>query len=147
MEKITHQRTRPKESPNRLVHCFILWLSPSDCDATIQWECQTVIIHSKNANNRGYAGVLFPFKNFRGFSIFWVGVFPIRFTICLSFFKFFFVQIIGATTFSWSTRIKGFAICFVLGFVLSILGIAVIPLGLKLFALLYTLGNVCSIAR
>lgn len=63
------------------------------------------------------------------------------------FFKFFFPQIIGATTFSWSTRIKGFAICFVLGFVLSILGIAVIPLGLKLFALLYTLGNVCSIAR
>ncbi|CAG2100901.1 unnamed protein product, partial [Medioppia subpectinata] len=37
-------------------------------------------------------------------------------------------QISSATSLSWSTRIQGFAICFVLGFVFSILGSALIAL-------------------
>lgn len=49
---------------------------------------------------------------------------------------------------SWGTRIKGFVICFVLGFVLSILGTAMmaLPRGLLIFALFYTIGNVLSMA-
>lgn len=48
-----------------------------------------------------------------------------------------------------STRIKYFAVFFVLGFIMSIIGAALIPLpkGLILFALFYTVGNVCSMAR
>ncbi|XP_054166301.1 vesicle transport protein SFT2A-like [Oppia nitens] len=57
-------------------------------------------------------------------------------------------QINSATTLSWSTRIQGFAICFVLGFVFSILGTALLalPRGLILFAMFYTLGNITSMA-
>ncbi|KAH7639489.1 vesicle transport protein SFT2B [Dermatophagoides farinae] len=53
-----------------------------------------------------------------------------------------------SSSLDWSTRIKGFIICFVLGFIMSIIGTALIPLprGLALFALFYTLGNGCSIA-
>ncbi|KAG5447874.1 Vesicle transport protein SFT2B, partial [Clonorchis sinensis] len=48
---------------------------------------------------------------------------------------------------SWSTRIKGFAICFVLGIVFSILGSVFLwlPKGLILFALFYTIGNLLSL--
>ncbi|CAG2121910.1 unnamed protein product, partial [Medioppia subpectinata] len=55
-------------------------------------------------------------------------------------------QISSATSLSWSTRIQGFAICFVLGFVFSILGSALIalPKGLLLFAMFYTIGNLTS---
>ncbi|CAG2112639.1 unnamed protein product, partial [Medioppia subpectinata] len=57
-------------------------------------------------------------------------------------------QISSATSLSWSTRIQGFAICFVLGFVFSILGSALIalPKGLILFAMFYTIGNLTSMA-
>ncbi|CAK9254385.1 unnamed protein product, partial [Sphagnum jensenii] len=57
-------------------------------------------------------------------------------------------QINSATTLSWSTRIQGFAICFILGFVFSIIGSALIalPKGLLLFALFYTVGNLTSMA-
>jgi len=57
-------------------------------------------------------------------------------------------QVNSATTLSWSTRIQGFAICFVLGFVFSIIGSALIafPKGLLLFALFYTIGNLTSMA-
>lgn len=58
-------------------------------------------------------------------------------------------QLVDATTLSWSTRIKGFAICFVLGFVLSIMGSAFLALpgkGLLIFALFYTTGNMLSMA-
>ncbi|XP_054165503.1 vesicle transport protein SFT2B-like [Oppia nitens] len=49
---------------------------------------------------------------------------------------------------SWSTRLQGFVICFILGFVMSIIGGACIalPKGLVLFALFYTLGNIISMA-
>ncbi|TGZ65847.1 hypothetical protein CRM22_005678 [Opisthorchis felineus] len=48
---------------------------------------------------------------------------------------------------SWSTRIKGFAVCFVLGIVFSILGSVFLwlPKGLILFALFYTTGNLLSL--
>ena len=58
-------------------------------------------------------------------------------------------QLVDATTLSWSTRIKGFIICFVLGFVMSILGSAFLALpgkGLLIFALFYTTGNLMSLA-
>ncbi|ESO84858.1 hypothetical protein LOTGIDRAFT_221769 [Lottia gigantea] len=56
-------------------------------------------------------------------------------------------QFSDATTLSWSTRIKAFAVCFVLGVGLSILGSCLMfaPNGLVLFGVLYTLGNVLSL--
>lgn len=50
---------------------------------------------------------------------------------------------------SWSTRIKGFAICFVGGFILSIIGTMFLALpfkGLIIFGIFYTVGNIMSIA-
>lgn len=51
------------------------------------------------------------------------------------------------TTFSWSTRIKGFCILFVIGILLSFLGCFALFLkrGLNTFAIFYTLGNVVSL--
>ncbi|CAL1543061.1 unnamed protein product [Lymnaea stagnalis] len=56
-------------------------------------------------------------------------------------------QISDASTLSWSTRIKGFLICFVLGAGLSILGscLLFLPNGLIIFAVLYTIGNILSL--
>ncbi|GFO15332.1 vesicle transport protein [Plakobranchus ocellatus] len=57
-------------------------------------------------------------------------------------------QISDATTLSWSTRIKGFLFCFILGAVLSILGSCLLFMrnGLVIFGVLYTLGNILSMA-
>ncbi|KAL8566955.1 hypothetical protein ACOMHN_059755 [Nucella lapillus] len=57
-------------------------------------------------------------------------------------------QINDASTLSWSTRIKLFALCFILGATLSILGSCLIFLknGLIIFSILYTLGNILSLA-
>ncbi|KAK7494799.1 hypothetical protein BaRGS_00013926 [Batillaria attramentaria] len=57
-------------------------------------------------------------------------------------------QVSDASTLSWSTRIKLFAICFVLGAGLSILGSCLLFMknGLTIFAILYTLGNLLSLA-
>lgn len=51
------------------------------------------------------------------------------------------------STLSWSTRIQGFIIMFVLGFIMSFLSTIIFWIGgsLIIFAILYTLGNVCSI--
>lgn len=51
------------------------------------------------------------------------------------------------TTFSWSTRIKGFCILFVVGILLSFLGCFALFLnrGLNTFAIFYTLGNIISL--
>lgn len=56
------------------------------------------------------------------------------------------LQFMNTTSLSWSTRIKGFIICFVLGFVLSMIGTALLfgPKGLLLFCVFYTLGNITS---
>lgn len=53
------------------------------------------------------------------------------------------------TTLSWSTRIKGFAICFVIGILCSFLGSFALFLkkGLTVFAIFYTLGNIISLTR
>lgn len=55
-------------------------------------------------------------------------------------------QFNDTTTFSWTTRLKGFVICFVIGILLSLLGSFALFLhgGLKVFAVFYTLGNVVS---
>lgn len=58
-------------------------------------------------------------------------------------------QFRDATTLGWTSRIKGFAICFGLGFVFSIVGAMCLTIpgkGLRLFALFYSIGNITSIA-
>uniref|UniRef100_A0AAY5JYT6 Vesicle transport protein n=1 Tax=Esox lucius TaxID=8010 RepID=A0AAY5JYT6_ESOLU len=53
-----------------------------------------------------------------------------------------------ASTLGWGNRMKGFIACFVLGVLFSILGTCFlwIPrVGLILFAVLYTLGNIASL--
>ncbi|KAL3273758.1 hypothetical protein HHI36_015185 [Cryptolaemus montrouzieri] len=52
-----------------------------------------------------------------------------------------------ATTFSWSTRIKGFIACFIIGILLSILGSFALFLngGIRVFAIFYTFGNITSL--
>lgn len=57
-------------------------------------------------------------------------------------------QFRDGTSMGWTSRIKGFAICFGLGFVLSVLGtmfLAIPVKGLRLFAIFYSFGNVMSI--
>lgn len=53
-----------------------------------------------------------------------------------------------SSSFSWSTRIKGFIGCFILGIILSIMGTCFLWLpgvGLSLFAVFYTFGNLVSL--
>lgn len=57
-------------------------------------------------------------------------------------------QVLDASTLSYSTRVKWFAICFATGILCSILGSALLflPNGIKLFAVFYTFGNVAALA-
>lgn len=57
-------------------------------------------------------------------------------------------QVMDQTTLSWSTRIKGFAICFIVGILFSFLGAFALFLqkGLSVFAVFYSLGNIISLA-
>ncbi|NWZ48411.1 SFT2A protein, partial [Spizaetus tyrannus] len=57
-------------------------------------------------------------------------------------------KVLDASTLSFGTRVRWFAICFVAGVVCSILGTALLwlPKGIKLFALFYTLGNIAALA-
>ncbi|XP_076163265.1 vesicle transport protein SFT2A isoform X1 [Ptiloglossa arizonensis] len=57
-------------------------------------------------------------------------------------------QVMDHNTLSWSTRIKGFAICFIVGILCSFLGSFALFLnkGLTVFAVFYTLGNIISLA-
>ncbi|KAG8238437.1 hypothetical protein J437_LFUL002894, partial [Ladona fulva] len=56
-------------------------------------------------------------------------------------------QTFDASTLSWSTRLKGFVACFVLGIILSFLGSLCLFLGkgIVAFTLMYTLGNLVSL--
>ncbi|XP_022100724.1 vesicle transport protein SFT2B-like isoform X2 [Acanthaster planci] len=58
-------------------------------------------------------------------------------------------QIYEGSTLSWSTRLKGFIICFVIGCLLSVLGsfflFFTFGTALSLFAVFYTLGSVCGL--
>ncbi|XP_012696102.1 SFT2 domain containing 2b [Clupea harengus] len=54
-----------------------------------------------------------------------------------------------ASTLNWGTRVKGFAICFVLGVLCSVLGTCLLWIpgaGLAVFAVMYTAGNIASLA-
>ncbi|XP_039998155.1 SFT2 domain containing 2b [Xiphias gladius] len=54
-----------------------------------------------------------------------------------------------ASTLAWGTRMKGFIVCFFLGVFSSILGTCMlwIPgIGLAVFAVLYSVGNICALA-
>uniref|UniRef100_A0A8V0XWA5 Vesicle transport protein n=1 Tax=Gallus gallus TaxID=9031 RepID=A0A8V0XWA5_CHICK len=57
-------------------------------------------------------------------------------------------QVLDASTLSFGTRVKWFAICFIAGVACSILGTALLwlPKGIKLFAVFYTLGNIAALA-
>lgn len=61
----------------------------------------------------------------------------------------FILQIDEFTTLSWSTRLKGFCICFVVGIIFSLMGslMLFLHLGMARFAVFYTLGNIISMAR
>ncbi|KAI5622662.1 hypothetical protein C0J50_17779, partial [Silurus asotus] len=53
-----------------------------------------------------------------------------------------------ASTLSWRTRVRGFAICMGFGILCSILGVCFLFLpkvGMILFIVLYTFGNICSL--
>ncbi|NXF93541.1 SFT2A protein, partial [Eubucco bourcierii] len=56
-------------------------------------------------------------------------------------------KVLDASTLSFGTRVRWFAICFVAGVVCSILGTALLwlPNGIKLFAVFYTLGNIAAL--
>ncbi|KAK3749579.1 hypothetical protein QZH41_019712, partial [Actinostola sp. cb2023] len=60
--------------------------------------------------------------------------------------RFLYFQISDATTLSWSTRIKGFLICFLVGVFCSILGVILLWKDLRLFAVFYSLGNIIALA-
>ncbi|XP_022190818.1 vesicle transport protein SFT2B [Nilaparvata lugens] len=53
---------------------------------------------------------------------------------------------LSANSLSWSTRVKGFAVCFVLGIFISLLGSLSLFLhrGVAHFAFFYTIGNIVS---
>lgn len=72
-----------------------------------------------------------------------------EFNVLLFFHVCFLVQIDEFTTLSWSTRLKGFCICFVIGIIFSLMGslMLFLHLGMARFAIFYTLGNIISMAR
>ncbi|XP_074122633.1 vesicle transport protein SFT2B [Sminthopsis crassicaudata] len=57
-------------------------------------------------------------------------------------------EVIETPSLSWGTRIKGFAACFAIGIVFSLMGTFLLWVprkGLVLFAAFYTLGNIASL--
>ncbi|XP_060522373.1 vesicle transport protein SFT2B [Cylas formicarius] len=55
-------------------------------------------------------------------------------------------QLNDASTLSWSTRVKGFIACFIIGVLLTLLGsFALFFNGMGIFAVFYTLGNIVSL--
>ncbi|XP_031695153.1 SFT2 domain containing 2a [Anarhichas minor] len=53
-----------------------------------------------------------------------------------------------ASTLGWGTRLKGFVACFVVGGVCTVLGVCLLFLpriGIILFIVFYTLGNLCTL--
>jgi len=57
-------------------------------------------------------------------------------------------EIIDSSSLSYSTRIKGFAACFIGGFLFSILGSMMFFFGnVKAFAVFYTLGSIIGLGR
>ncbi|XP_046392134.1 vesicle transport protein SFT2A [Ischnura elegans] len=57
-------------------------------------------------------------------------------------------SIVDTTTLSWSTRLKAFVICFILGLLMSFLGTMCLFLGkgIAMFSIIYTFGNLVSLA-
>ncbi|XP_060934686.1 SFT2 domain containing 2a [Limanda limanda] len=53
-----------------------------------------------------------------------------------------------ASTLSWTTRLKGFAVCFVVGAACTVVGVCLLFLpriGITLFIVFYTFGNLCAL--
>lgn len=55
-------------------------------------------------------------------------------------------EISDASTLSWGTRIKCFIVCFLVGVFCSILGTILLWKNIKMFAVLYTFGNIASLS-
>uniref|UniRef100_G1SEY5 Vesicle transport protein n=1 Tax=Oryctolagus cuniculus TaxID=9986 RepID=G1SEY5_RABIT len=57
-------------------------------------------------------------------------------------------EVLDASSLSFNTRLKWFAICFAAGIFFSLLGTGLLwlPGGIKLFAVFYTLGNLAALA-
>ncbi|VDO94818.1 unnamed protein product [Soboliphyme baturini] len=57
-----------------------------------------------------------------------------------------FSQVSEGSALSWNTRIKGFIVCFIVGIFLSVLGsVSIFFRNFIMFALLFSLGSICSI--
>ncbi|KAM4795792.1 vesicle transport protein SFT2B-like [Rhinophrynus dorsalis] len=59
-----------------------------------------------------------------------------------------FEEVMETSSLSWGTRVKGFIACFAIGVLCSVLGACLLWVphkGLILFAIFYTVGNVCSL--
>ncbi|NXI42807.1 SFT2B protein, partial [Galbula dea] len=54
-------------------------------------------------------------------------------------------EVIEGTSLGWGTRVKGFIACFAIGCLCSLLGSCLLWVGVTLFAVFYTLGNIASI--
>uniref|UniRef100_A0AAX7VDH2 Vesicle transport protein n=1 Tax=Astatotilapia calliptera TaxID=8154 RepID=A0AAX7VDH2_ASTCA len=57
-------------------------------------------------------------------------------------------QMNQASTLGWGTRIKGFIACFVVGAACTVLGVCVLflpKIGITLFIVFYTFGNICAL--
>jgi len=53
---------------------------------------------------------------------------------------------LDASSLSMSTRIKGFAACFIMGILFSLLSVAMLSISLSAFVILYTFGNITALA-
>ncbi|XP_066922018.1 vesicle transport protein SFT2B-like isoform X1 [Clytia hemisphaerica] len=56
------------------------------------------------------------------------------------------IQISDATSLSWSTRIKCFAFCFIMGVLCSVLGALLLWRNIRIFAALYAVGAIFSLS-
>uniref|UniRef100_A0A3Q4MEF5 Vesicle transport protein n=1 Tax=Neolamprologus brichardi TaxID=32507 RepID=A0A3Q4MEF5_NEOBR len=59
-------------------------------------------------------------------------------------------QMNQASTLGWGTRIKGFIACFVVGAACTVLGVCALflpKIGITLFIVFYTFGNICALCR
>ncbi|KAL4000165.1 ATP-dependent RNA helicase DHX58 [Sarotherodon galilaeus] len=57
-------------------------------------------------------------------------------------------QMNQASTLGWGTRIKGFIACFVVGAACTVLGVCMLflpKIGITLFIVFYTFGNICAL--
>uniref|UniRef100_A0A3B4BC69 Vesicle transport protein n=1 Tax=Periophthalmus magnuspinnatus TaxID=409849 RepID=A0A3B4BC69_9GOBI len=55
-----------------------------------------------------------------------------------------------ASSLSWTTRLRGFIVCFIIGVGCTVLGVGCLflpKIGITLFIVFYTFGNICTLGR